>query len=611
VPPSSHRTAFVSRLAPATWWIVLGFVWIVSAAYVWHGLDRGWIPHDEGTLAQSAERVLDGELPHRDFDEVYTGALSFLNAAAFRVFGTTLRSLRLPLFCVFLLWVPALYYVATRFAAPPLAGVVTALGTAWSLPQYTAAMPSWYNLFLATFGTAALLRHIETGRRRWLFAAGVAGGVSCLIKIVGLFYIAAVLTFLVYRGGERTLVDSTPSRQGRRWGAYPIAIGAGLAGFVGLLVWLVRGQLAVPEIVHFVLPGAALAAFVTWECASAEQGGVERWATLLRLVAPFAVGVAIPIALFVIPYLRAGAVAELWGGVFITPLRRLDFAASGLPSAATLLGALPVAMLLGLVPLSRVPARRVWLAVLLVALIAFFILSRHAVWHTIRPLVPLTVIAGVWSLVRHREVLSPLRRQQVLLVLSVTALWSLVQFPFARPIYFFYVAPVAAIAVLAVVKARPSHPNALPFPLPSSVLGLYLLFAVVNTHPNREPSVPLTSARGGLVVGARDAARYDSLVGLLQAHASGGYVYAAPDCPEVAFLAGLRNPTRTIWEFLSDTAGRTERVLAALDEHAVTAVVIKQLPPFSGALPTDLLDSLASRYPRQAVLDRFVVRWRP
>ncbi len=609
MPPSSHRTAFVSRLPPATWWIVLGLVWLVSAAYVWHGLDRGWIPHDEGTLAQSAERVVEGELPHRDFDEVYTGALSFLNAAAFRVFGTTLRSLRLPLFCVFLLWVPVLYYVATRFAAPLLAGAVTALGAAWSLPQYAAAMPSWYNLFLATFGTAALLRHIETGRRRWLFAAGVAGGVSCLIKIVGLFYIAAVLIFLVYR--ERTLVDSTQGRLDRRWGAYPVAIGAGLAGFVGLLVWLVRGQLAVPEIVHFVLPGAALAAFVTWECASVEQGGRQRWATLLRLVAPFAVGVAIPVALFVIPYLRAGAAAELWSGVFITPVRRLDFAASGLPAAATLLGALPVALLLGLVPLPRVPARRVVFAILLVALIAFFILSRHAVWYTIRPLVPLTVIVGVWSLVRHREALSPLRRQQVLLVLCVAALWSLVQFPFARPIYFFYVAPVAAIAVLAVVNARPSHPNAVPYPVPSAVLGLYLLFAVVNTHPSREPSVPLTLARGGLVVGARDAARYDSLVGLLQAHASGGYVYAAPDCPEVAFLAGLKNPTRTIWEFLSDTIGRTERVLGALDEHAVTAVAIKQLPPFSGALPPDLLDSLTSRYPREAVLDRFVVRWRP
>ncbi len=598
-----HRTALGSR--PTTWGIVLGLVWVVSATYVWHGLGHGWIPHDEGTLAQSAERVVGGELPHRDFDEVYTGGLSFLNAVAFRAFGTTLFSLRLPLFAVLLLWVPALYYIATRFAGPPVAGALTALGVAWSLPQYSAAMPSWYNLFFATFGTAALLRHLETGRRRWLFAAGVAGGVSCLVKIVGLYYVAAVLIFLVYR--ERVLLESSPRRPDRHWGAYPVAIGVGLSGFVALLVWLVHRRLGVSEIVHFVLPGAALATFVALECATAVQGGRQRVAALLRLVTPFAFGFVIPIAVFVIPYLRSGAGAALWHGLFITPTRRLDFAAAGLPEAATLLGTLPVALLLGLLPLPRIPARRIVLAILLLALIAFLILSRHAVWYTIRPLVPLTVVAGTWVLVRHGAEISPLRRQQVLLLLSVTALWSLVQFPFSRPIYFFYVAPLAGLAVLALVASQVRRPDALA----GAVLGLYLLFAVVDTHPSREPVARLGSSRGGLVVGARDAARYDSLVGVLHAHASGGYTYATPDCPEVYFLAGLANPTRTLFEFLSDTTGQTARVLRALEDHHVTAIALNRMPAFSGPLPQDQQDSLAARYPRIDSLDRFTVRWRP
>ena len=88
-------------------------------------------------------------------------------------------------------------------------------------------------------------------------------------------------------------------------------------------------------------------------------------------------------------------------------------------------------------------------------------------------------------------------------------------------------------------------------------------------------------------------------------------MYAAPDCPEVSFLAGLKNPTRSLYEFLGDSTRRTARVLRALDDHAVTAVALNQLPLFSGSLPGELLDSLAARYPRQAVLDRFVVRWRP
>jgi len=148
-------------------------VWVLGAAVGGHYLTRGWVPHDAGSLAQSAERVLAGELPHRDFDDIYTGGLSFLHALAFRLFGTSLLSLRLVLFAAFLAWLPAVYYVAGRFVAPLAAGLATLTAALWTVPNYSEAVPSWYNLFLAVLGVAALLRHLETGGRRWLVAAGV------------------------------------------------------------------------------------------------------------------------------------------------------------------------------------------------------------------------------------------------------------------------------------------------------------------------------------------------------------------------------------------------------------------------------------------------------
>src|SRR5438046_2028552 len=97
------------------WWLALGVAWALSAALAAHYLKRGWWPHDAGTLAQSAERVLHGELPHRDFDETFTGGVTFLHALAFWVFGTNLDSLRFVLFTFLIAWVPALHYVASRF----------------------------------------------------------------------------------------------------------------------------------------------------------------------------------------------------------------------------------------------------------------------------------------------------------------------------------------------------------------------------------------------------------------------------------------------------------------------------------------------------------------
>ncbi len=44
------------------------------AVYLGVRADHRWIAHDEGLLAHSAERGLDGRLPHRDFDGRYRTA---------------------------------------------------------------------------------------------------------------------------------------------------------------------------------------------------------------------------------------------------------------------------------------------------------------------------------------------------------------------------------------------------------------------------------------------------------------------------------------------------------------------------------------------------------
>ncbi len=196
--------------------IVLALVLVLSALYMALELKRGWVPSDEGTLAESAEHVLRGELPHRDYHDGYTGLLGYLNAAAFRVFGTNLASMRYMLFLFFLAWVPAVYYSALRFVSAPVAGALTLLAVAWGPPNYAAALPSWYNLFFATFGLAALLRYIEIETGRWLLIAGVCGGISILFKLPGLFFVAGALFFLVYR--EQLAASAKPtivSRFGR------------------------------------------------------------------------------------------------------------------------------------------------------------------------------------------------------------------------------------------------------------------------------------------------------------------------------------------------------------------------------------------------------------
>ena len=191
---------------------LFAFVFLLSAVYMATHLKRGWVPMDEGMWGKSAEYVLAGQLPHRDYLESYTGGLTYLNALAFRVFGVNSASMRYALYLFFLAWLPAFYYIACRFVSPPVASALTFLAVAWGVPNYAGPTPSWYNLFFATFGMAALLRYIEVQKLRWLVVAGMCGGISFLVKQVGLFFIAAALLFFLLREQEANHADPGQGR---------------------------------------------------------------------------------------------------------------------------------------------------------------------------------------------------------------------------------------------------------------------------------------------------------------------------------------------------------------------------------------------------------------
>jgi hypothetical protein len=603
-------------MTPLRWWLViLLVVWAGSGVYVGTRLTRGWVPHDEGTLGQSAERVAAGQLPHRDYDEIYTGGLAYLDALAFRVFGENLVSPRIALFLVFLLWVPAVFYIASRFLGPWGSGGVTLLAVSWSLPNYAAAMPSWFNLFFATFGAAALLRFAETDQKRWLFTAGLMAGLSCLIKIIGIYFIAGSLLVLV-AFEQRGAAGERPGR------AFSLLISAALALFVAVLWMLVRNRAGASELVAFVFPGGLVAAYLAWAEWSVPRGRfierVRRWSDL---AGPLLAGVAVPIAIFALPYILSDALPDLWRGVFVTPTRRFAFATTELPRLGTITAVLVPAAILLVPPLI---GKRVqwWVGGIALVVLPYILWQGHTArgyretWFSMRWLIPAAILAGVVLLVARRGALPEDRRRQVLVLLAVAAACGLVQFPYSSPIYFMYAAPLGALAAAAVVAMLPGAP-ALPA---AATLAFYVLFAVRWIHPgfiydmglhySRDTqTVPLAVDRGGLLVTPEDADVYSRLVATVRSQARGPWVYATPDCPEVNFLTDTRNPTRDLFEFFED-GGSRDATFASLDAKHVNLVVINTKPAFSPPLAGAFVARLATRFPNFVEVGRFEIRWR-
>lgn len=601
--------------------LVLTALWILTAAYVMPFRDRGWIPHDEGCLAHSAERVLEGELPHRDFDEIYTGALSYLHGLAFQVFGKNLRAIRWMLFLAFLIFVPVLYAIARRFAPPMLAAAVVLSGVLWSFPNYFAGIPSWYNLLFAATGVLCLFRHVETGRLGWVFAAGLCGGISFLFKLVGLYFVVAAALFLLYREGAEV-----ERRDASGFSSFP-AFAKGLLSAATLLgmLFLIRDRWKPMEIAHFVVPPTALCLVLMLQERKVSRMRVPtRLSRMGTLLVPLAAGVALPVFIFLIPYFASGSVSDFLRGVFVLPQRRLGTASFPLPPISALLPAVPFALLLAApsAPLSR-PLRRSLFALLLVLLGALLATSSQVepyriVWFSVRSLAVVVVLAGcVWLFRGNASVSGGESGQKLFLLLAVVGWVSLVQFPFAAPIYFCYVAPLVGVALLGVVRAKGTPGSAAHV----AFLVFYVAFAVLRLNRGYVWShglefrpyaaeAWLEMPRGGLRVPFAERERYAELLRLIDEKVRRGTIYAAPDSPEVYFLSARQNPTRSVLDFNSISPTRGLPLFAFLKDNGVRVIVINRSPDFSKPIPQDTLDALERDYPHSAVVGEFLVRWR-
>lgn len=622
-PTQKVRVESLPRAA-RTHYLVLLLVWMISVVYMGTHLKRGWVPHDEGTLGMSAERILNGELPHHDFDD-YTGGLTFVHALVFREIGINSASMRIVLFIFFVAWVPAVYYVASRFGPPYAAGAITLLAVAWSVPNYPGPMPSWYNLFFATFGVAALLRYLEVTSPSWLLFAGVCGGLSALAKITAAYFIAGVLLFFVFR--EQGVTKDKDQGSKTHAHVYSAVLALTLIAFVVSLFAMIHKIPAISELVYFVVPPCLLVTLLL----SREFGGIvgtnrDRFATLLGMCVPFGLGILLPTTAFLVYYIRSGAAYDLLRGLMATPERAIGFAALppiGLSMMATIDPfAVPLLLSYERGKLGRTICGSV-IAIFSTGVLVFSGHNQFAyyfAWYSLATVIPALVLAGVAILwvSRVRERLTPLRQQQVMLLMCLAALCSLIQFPFSHPVYFFYVAPLVILFAASLFSSTVHPPR---FAL-GALVSFYILFALLRVTPGfvhhmgyeyapdaQTESMSIPRA-GGIRTEPEVARLYDELIPLVQSHAKGEFIYAAPDCPELYFLSGFRSPTRYYFDFADDPVGHTQRTLRALDDLRVNVVAINKYPQFSGAMSPDLENALEQHFPHYADLAQFQVRWK-
>lgn len=612
----SDDTPRGANTAPGLWLPLA--VWATAALLGYLTLRRGWLPHDAGVLGHASERVLAGELPHRDFYDTYTGGLAFLNAAAFRVLGVSVMSMRWVFFAAYLLWIPLFWAVARRVSGPWVAAVATLLAAAASLPAYPEGMPSWYNLFLATFGVWALLRHEAGGGPRWLLVAGVAGGVSILFKVIGLYFLAGAGLYLLVQ--ERRVSDAAradaaaPVADDRPYRAV-VLVGLALVAAATARVVLRAGDPTM--FLYFGVPPLAAIAVVAARVAvpSGVAAGL-RFSRIARWSLLVGAGAAVPVALFAIPWVASGSLGSLWEGVFVLPQSRFASAAWTPPPVAALVSSLAVAAWMavsGRLPgaLGR-PVAAVGAGLLLFGLaLSHAEAVYRAFWYLMAGSGVVVAVAYAWRLARDGG-----DDARGVLLLGVFSYHALVQIPFAAPVYALYAFPMLVLVVLAAAESAPV-PQRRTLHAVVAALLMFVLLRVdtgflyhlgFRYRPHNQTEALTLPRAAGVRVSAGEKEEYEALVATVESLKPGPYLFAFPDSPEVYFLTGRLNPTPTLFDFLDpDPEGRDRRALERLDELGVRVVVLNRRPLFSGPADQGFLRALESRYPNAREIGRFLV----
>ena len=267
------------------------------------------LSHSVGYNLYAAERVLDGDVPYRDFHTLYPPAIFYLNAFLFKWLGVSLHTALLGVFA-FKVLTFVVIYLSGRQVMPRGLAILGALGALlWLRPNGPfKAVPMHYGALFLALAMFLLLKHENQRKLVYIFLAGASLGLVALFKHnIGAY---ALLGSVILLAAEDRTLTFRLTRNLRHWrGVHVLLIGSaatvlpvlGYMQIKGALVPMIRtilfgpGEFLLNRLAIPISPfaPAVLAVFVVafgyaaYKLRSRNSLGVVIWITLILAISLF------------------------------------------------------------------------------------------------------------------------------------------------------------------------------------------------------------------------------------------------------------------------------------------------------------------------------------
>lgn len=166
------------------------------AGCICYGLffNRNIWPSVIGYSVAPAERVMQGEVPYRDFLYNYTPGMLWLNAIMMKLLGATIWTVRVGLFAFKLASFAVMFYIGRRLVGKWAALIPIALTLGWLGYKYIfGVFPTQYSMLFILLGLLFMMKYDETEKRYWMALSGLAVGTVFIFKYnVGIVLFAFV-----------------------------------------------------------------------------------------------------------------------------------------------------------------------------------------------------------------------------------------------------------------------------------------------------------------------------------------------------------------------------------------------------------------------------------